>query len=70
MQPYRLVFDASTCILCGHERGRKAKARDTCKCFSMSYCKSCKADDEYVGLLLVTFAVCLIVIVIVINRFL
>jgi len=48
------VFDASTCILCGRERGRKAKGRDTCKCLSVSYCRACKADDEYVFSLLVS----------------
>jgi len=46
-QPFRLVFDACTCILCGRERGRMAKAKDSCKCLSMSYCKACKTDNEY-----------------------
>jgi len=47
-QPYRVVLDASTCILCGRERGRLVTAHDKCACMSMTYCHACKSDDELV----------------------
>ncbi len=36
LQPYRLVHDANSCILCGGSRGRNANPRDKCVCISMT----------------------------------
>ena len=45
-QPYRLVHDTNSCILCGRGRGRNANPRDKCECFSMTFCEECVEDDE------------------------
>lgn len=45
-QPYRLVTDANSCILCGRSRGRMANPRDRCKCESMTFCNACTEDDK------------------------
>ena len=45
-QPYRLVHDANSCILCGKSRGRQSNKRDKCTCISMTFCQQCADDDQ------------------------
>ncbi|KAL3875049.1 hypothetical protein ACJMK2_037988 [Sinanodonta woodiana] len=44
--PFRLVLDSNSCILCGKGRGRKANVRDKCICQSMTVCRDCASDDR------------------------